>query len=237
MIFMLKKFLENKKIFWVIVVVVMAFLVVGGTYAYLTATVGVNNGNYNYAVECFMIDYDITNDGVMNSGSDETTNIEGTLFQSMAPVGGLTGKVSLKLKDECTVTGIGTLYIHVGNEVSPGLVKTVSSHCEDNKVLQTQKDYTSESACTSVFGNRWVSDGSALKYAVYASGDLTEPLSVGYINTDSIGTDLEIYTGFDVDHTQLSFDVYIWLDGYLADNSYISLPFSGYIHALVMQQE
>jgi len=233
---MLKKFLENKKIFWIIVVITLGFLVVGGTFAYLTVSVGVNNGSYNYAVECFMVDYDITNDG-FDSSNNETSNIEGTLFQSVAPVGGLTGKVSMKMKDTCSVTGTGTLYIHVGNDVSPNLVKTVSAHCEDSTVLQTQKDYTSESACTAVSGNRWVIDGSALKYAVYTSGDLTAPEAVGYINTSDIGTDLEIMTGIDVNNSIASYDVYIWLDGYLADNTYISLPFSGYIHALVMQNE
>lgn len=52
------------------------------------------------------------------------------------------------------------------------------------------------------------------------------------------GLDYNIYTDFDVTNdTTLNFYIYIWLDGYMSDNSYASLPFSGYIHAEVTQNE
>lgn len=52
------------------------------------------------------------------------------------------------------------------------------------------------------------------------------------------GLDYVIYTDFNVTKaTPLNFYIYIWLDGYISDNNYTSLPFSGYVHAEVVQSE
>ena len=70
---------------------------------------------------------------------------------------------------------------------------------------------------------------------IIVNNDLLVYLSVFNI-VGSIG-DIDLYTGFSLSHTATTYHIYIWLDGNLADNDYVNLPFSGYIHASATQTE
>lgn len=71
--------------------------------------------------------------------------------------------------------------------------------------------------------------GGALKYAVVNSSNLDTVLGSGTITSTG---EMEILNNINVSTTQsTSFTVYVWLDGNVADNTYINLNYSGYINA------
>lgn len=222
---------KRKKILLVVGIILACVLVVGGTYAYLTFSVSVTNGTISGNVECFEIDYSILND-------DDSSQITGTLFPSAGPSGGLSGKVSININASCNVTATGTLYLNVDSGTSTALVQTVADHCEDKITLETLNDYTTSAECTADSSRMWVSTGTGLKYAVYSSVNATgTPLNVGYITSGDIGRDIPIYSDFTVDKTASSYYIFIWMDGYITDSTYTELPFGGYIHASVLQNQ
>lgn len=207
----------------------VGLLIIGGTYAYLAYGANVTNGKYNTRVECFKVNYDIGNE-------DNTQNITGTLFPSKDALGGLSGRVSLAIDSSCDVTGEGKLYIHINDATSTELLKTVAGHCENSLTLETIADKKDSETCTAQTNGSWVTNGTGIKYAVFSSGNTTgSPLKKGYITQSDIGTDIEVYSGFTVSEVISKFDIYVWQDGYVTDETYAGLPFSGYIHAEVVQ--
>ena len=220
---------KERNIRFIIGIIIIILLIIGGTYAYMTLAANVTNGSYVAGTTCFVIDYDITND-------DGSSPIAGTMFPSSSAGGGLSGKVSLKINNNCNVNGVGTLYLNVTSADST-LIKNVSNHCENSQTLQTMGDYTTSSTCTAQSNGKWVTSGSALKYAVYNTNSVTSstvPLSVGYVNkTGSI----KIYDNFSITKNLSTYYVYIWLDGNLSDNSYANLPFVGNVSASATQTE
>ena len=179
--------MKNKKEFkfslgkLILIIVVSAVLITGGTFAamYLSIT----NGNYAYKTTCFDIFYD--------AGKD----ITGDLFPSSMPLGGLTGSVTIGVDESCNVSAKGNLYLTTesNNEGNTKLTEIVEAHCEEKNTLRTLTSYNSESACTANSNAIWVKDGSALKYAVYDENN-TSILSSGYVN--KIGEVINIYSNF-----------------------------------------
>lgn len=224
-----EKVTYNKNVYLIIGIIVFVLLIIGGTYAYITLAVNVTNGSYVANTTCFTIDYDITND-------DGSSPITGTMFPSSSANGGLTGRVSLKVNNSCNVNGMGTLTLNV-TSVNSTLIQTVAAHCENSQTLNTLTDYRTSSTCTAQTNGKWVTNGSALKYAVYNTNSVTSstiPLSVGYVNkTGSI----KIYDNFEITDTLSTYHVYIWLDGNLSDNSYANLPFDGNVSASAIQTD
>lgn len=220
--------IKNKKNFYIIVGVIIGILLIaGGTYAYVTLTVNVTNGNYSSVTGCFDIDYNVTNE-------DGTLPITGTMYPSSNPSGGLNGRVSLKVNSSCNVNGTGTLKLNVVNGNST-LLKKVSAHCENSKTGKTLTGYTTSSSCTSQQNGVWVTNGTALKYAVYDTNSVTSstiPLSVGYVTNT---TGIQMLNNISITSTVSTYYVYIWLDGNLIDNSYLSLAFNGNISATATQ--
>jgi len=216
---------KKKNILLSVIVIVLGLSVVGGTYAFLTYAIDVTNGSYAYNTACFDIEYDITN-------KDGTSDITGTLIPSSTVKRGLSGNVSLGIKSGCNVYGVGNIYLNITNSNST-LTKAVNAHCENITTLETMFEYTTEGDCTSQTNGIWVTDGTALKYAVYKESK-DEPISVGYINSSS--QVIDIYKEFNVEE-QIDYNIYIWLDGNLIDNSYTSLSFGGNISARVTQVE
>lgn len=167
-----------------------------------------------------------------------SNNITGTLFPSAGPSGGLSGRIKINVNESCNVTATGTLYLNVDSGTSTTLVQTVADHCENKTTLETLNDYTTSAECTADSSRMWVSTGTGLKYAVYSNADATgTPLDVGYITNSDIGGDIPIYSDFTVDTTASSYYIFIWMDGYITDSTYTELPFGGYIHASVLQNE
>ena len=212
--------IKKKSILIAIVIFMIGLLITGGTYAYLTTAVTVTNGNYVTNTHCFGVTY-----------QNDDTSITGTLFPSGDAYGGITDWVSATADATCGLTGKGTLKIHV-NSASTVLTGTVAAHCENENTLETQKSYTTQSACTAVTGNKWVTDGTALKYAVFSGDDL---YSSGYIKSTDIGNDIIVHDNFSVTTTSKKFDVYVWLDGYLSDENYYDLDFSASSNMVVRQ--
>ena len=209
-------------------------LILGGTYALLKYALDVTDGNINGAVECFEIEYNISNE----AGSVDNTKITGTLFPSMEPNGGLSGRVAINVKNTCNVKGIGTLSLHVSNGTSSDLLQNVGAHCENKYTLETLNDYTTSGECSTDTNGIWVSNGTGIKYAVYTNSNGTgNPVGVGYVTANDINKDIPIYTGFTVDSTVRQYYIFIWMDGYVTGESHAELPFGGYIHASVMQSE
>lgn len=277
---------KNKKIL-IFGIILGVVLIAGGTYAFLTIALNVQNGNVNGKLECFQINYnacnlwdvngdgvidtndsaalndyvvgtvnenyiyrDINGDGAINNldvtlfsdclnGTQTNNNVgdlRGTLFPSTEITGGLFGSLAMGVNSACNIMGTGTIYLHVGTESSVTLLRKTDGHCENPTTLETLTSYTSSNECLTD-GNKWVTDGSALKYAVYDNAVGTGvPLSVGYITGGDIGEDISLYTGFDVNSTNNRYYMFIWLDGNLTNEDYEDLPFSGYIHASVVQK-
>lgn len=277
---------KNKKIL-IFGIILGVVLIAGGTYAFLTMALNVQNGNVNGKLECFQINYnacnlwDVNGDGVIDTNDSAALNdyfngtvnenyiyrdlngdgainnldatlfsdclngtqtnnsvgdLRGTLFPSTEITGGLFGSLAMGVNSACNITGTGTIYLHVGTESSVTLLRKTDGHCESPTTLETLTSYTSSNECLTD-GNKWVTDGSALKYAVYDNAMGTGvPLSVGYITGGDIGEDISLYTGFDVNSTNNRYYMFIWLDGNLTNEDYEDLPFSGYIHASVVQK-
>lgn len=215
---------NRRNIFLLLGILLLGLLVVGGTYAVLSVSlpVIVTNGVYEHTIECFDIEYD-------TGGS-----IIGTLFPSSASTGGLSGSLSVGIKDTCDVLGTGSLnlIVHSDSDKNGILTQVVDAHCENSSTLETLTSYTDSSSCTSA-GGIWVDNGTALKYAVFV-GTNTVPSSVGYIN--SVGSTINIYNNFSVS-TLEEYTVNVWLDGNLSDNTYANISFSGEIATTVTQIE
>jgi len=222
-----KKLNSGKKIA-PIAAILLGLILLGGTYALLVFGLNVINGNYIGNSTCFNVNYSIENE-------DGSMDITGTLMPSKKPTGGLNGKVSIGIDPDCNVDARGNIYFNINNvsEKTSILTQTVKEHCENSRTLETLVNYKNETSCTTS-GGVWVTDGSALKYAVY-EGTEANPSSVGYIKSSSGKTTL--YDSFEVKEQLVDYNIYIWLDCHLIDNTYASIPFSGYISADVTQTE
>jgi len=217
---------KNKYLF--IIMIVLVVLLVGGTLAYLIIDILVYNDTYNTVTTCLEVDYDISND-------DGTIPISGDMFPSHSALSGLNGKVGLKIKDNCSLEGIGTLSLNVVT-ASSTLIQRVDGHCENSKTLETLSYIKSGAECVANSDNIWVSNGTALKYAVYDTDEIVDgvlPVSVGYINKTG---KIDIYNDFPVTKNNVNYYIYIWLDGNVSDNSYAGLSFNGNISSKVVQK-
>ena len=333
--------IKNKNIIIAIVIIMVGILIIGGTYAYLSISATVTNGNYATSTRCFDIDYDdgsseniigtvsdnnlfmetdgnyengyingalgggtpyitfsfseplqagksyvfsfdasadfspissatykfpsstdeyvsfqdgtntltftvtesisqgsiILNNNLVIIGEKEFLTITlsnfslyeaeapSTLFPTGNPGGGLLENISFKTSSTCNTNGRGTYYLHVDSGTSQVLTSTVAPHCENKYTLETVKDLN---ALDCVFNENtvWVTNGTALKYALYDSTDRTHLYAAGYIDSTFIGQDKAIHTDFSVSGTQKTYYLYIWLDGYVSDDTYNDLPFS-----------
>lgn len=101
---------KNKYFVLVLVVITIGLLCVGGTYAYLSFTATVQNTISNGTSKCFLADF------------EAGEAIEGVLYQSKTPKGGLSGSVSMKINSTCNVSGTGTIKLNVASSTSNILV-------------------------------------------------------------------------------------------------------------------
>ena len=199
---------KKKAIYIFILVIALGLLVVGGTYAYLIISVNVTNGNYVHGTACFNINYE----------DDTSSMINGVLFPVATYNDGISGSIAIGIDESCGIDARGNIYMNVVS-ASSTLVQTVSAHCENSKTLETLTSYTDSSSCTSQTNGIWVTNGSALKYAL-VNENSTEPYLVGYIKGTGKTT---LYSNFLLSTTKERYHLYIWLDGNLSDNSYTSL--------------
>lgn len=141
---------------------------------------------------------------------DYTSSLSGMLFPSKTYKGGLSGTITAKINDNSSVSSAtGSLYLYADS-------KTSSILYEGTKDL-----------------------GIALKYAVY---DGNTKLASGTVNSNIIKTGVPngmlIYDGFKInDSSTTTYNVYVWLDGELCDNSYLNVNFSGSINLKAIQDD
>ena len=107
----------------------------------------------------------------------------------------------------------------------------------DETTIVTLPEYTTGSACNTN-GGIWFSGATPLRFLIYDNNTFTgTPLAKGYFYNELIGNDVPLYSGVDVTSTAKTFYIYIWLDGYTTDNTYVNLPFDAYIWASAVQNE
>lgn len=229
--------IRNKNIILAIVVLLVGFLFAGGTYAYLTRTVNVTNGNINVVSTCFDIDY------------IDTNQVTGTLFPSAVPNKGIMGKVSLKVNSACDLNGTGRIYLHVNSNNTSNKLCTYLPYylCLNRKTLEYVSEYSSgttydankKSGCIANENYRYYMNTYPMKFAVYDNSAGTgTPLSTGFIeNVCNSDSDVLLYDDFEITHTQSDYYIFLWLDGNLTDNTYTNLTFNGYIKATATQEK
>ncbi len=253
--------MKHKNIVLLVIVLFMGMALAGGTYAWLNNAINVTNGVYNVASTCFLIDYSIDNgDGTQDiSGtlfptdiiSDGLSGRVGFKINNNCSLDGL-GTLNLHINSSSSSTLMANVLSYCENrstlEPINGITNEAActsaggrwrgyadSYCESNATLERLVDYTNSESCTS-HGGTWKSGGSPLKYAVYDNSAGTgTPLAKGYIESTDIGNDKIIYDNFTISSTQKYYYIFIWLDGYLVDNTVTNLPFSGYINASAIQ--
>ena len=220
----MKNKINKKSIIIIGLVLIFIIFIVAGTYAYLYVQASINNNTYQGTSTCFLVDY------------GNTQAISGTMFPSAGPSKGLSGSVTLKINDSCSTTGTGTLYLHVNSGTSTKFGDTVDAHCENTLTYVTLPEYKTSSDCTS-HGGTWRT-GGALKFALYDNNTfIGAPLVAGSFNNPFIGFDIPGYSGIPITSTTKTIYIYIWLDGYITDNTYVNLPFDAYIWASAVQNE
>lgn len=218
---------------------------VSSIYHFQVITNGINKIVFNY--EGTSVNYLILDD-IANSGRtavftmsnfylyEQSQDISGTMFPSAGPSKGLKGSVSLKINDTCSVNGYGTLNLNILSNTSTKFSDVVSAHCENPLTLETLNDYNTSSDCTTN-GGIWVENGTALKYVLYEDDNIYgTPLAKGYVTSSMIGSVTQIYDNFLVNSAERTFYIYLWLDGYLSDNTYTNLPFDASISANGVQR-
>ena len=220
--------IKNKTLLMIVGVLLLGIIAASGTYAYLIGTVNVKNESHTANTMCFLIDYNINN-------VDGSKDITGTLFPSSGPSGGLSGRVGLKVNETCDTSGTGILKLHINSETSSKFATVGAAHCENPTTLETLKDYKTSSTCSG--HGTWTTSSTVFKYAIYDDPASTTPVKVGYLKNSDIGNDITLLNNIAITSTQQYYYIYIWLDGYLTDNTYVELPFSGYIKAEATQND
>lgn len=224
---------NNKNILLAVTIFLFGLLVIGGTYAYLTFSVVAKNNVFSYDTTCFDITYDTTGEDNYTDSSGNNYMIAGTLFPSSGPSGGLVGQVSIGIKESCNVNALGNIYLNINN-TSSKLFNDVEAHCENSQTLKTMTEYTTEDSCNAATNGTWVTTGNPLKYAIYNTTDESVPIKVGYIN--KLG-EINIYKDFIVSGGVSNYNIYIWLDGNITDNSYGNLSLEASMTAELIQAD
>ena len=142
---------NKKQITTLLVVTIFLFILIvaGVTYSFVANSFTVSNNVYNTLTHCLFAEYGIGN-------GNNTQDIAGALLPSITASGGLSGRVSMKISNECDLTGTGALKLHIDSTVSQELLQRPQSYCSNRKTGAILSEYTTESACTtgSVL-NKW----------------------------------------------------------------------------------
>ena len=250
----------KKNIILAIFVIFGGLMIAGGTYAWLTNTVSVTNGVHNVGMHCFLIDYNINNvsggqdiTGTLFPSENASGGLNGRVGLKTSSSCDVNGEGTLKLHVNAANNALLTnssSYCESRKTMEPITEITTKadcdtagerwrgygdSYCENPNTLARLVDYTDQSSCTNN-GGVWRTGGSPLKYAVYDNASATgTPLSVGSIVSADVGNDKVILEGISINSTQKYYYIYVWLDGYLIDDSVAEFTFNAYISASAVQ--
>ena len=229
--------MNKRKLYGTLIgVIAFAILIAGATFAWFTYVFNATNGSYNAATTCFDIIYE--------QGQDINGEL---LFTENASESRNQTSIVMGINTNCNIDAVGKIELYVSDETSPALLETVSPHCENHidysvgyispeQSLVTDYELSNQTACEQ--NNKvWVTNGTALKYAVVYLGNVR---AEGYINQTGLIT---LYDGFfmtrweslpSINSPQRRFGTYtiiVWLDGEVANESHMDTTFSGYIRA------
>lgn len=204
----------GKSIILSLVICCIGLMLAGGTYAYFTMAFNATNSNIVTDTRCFNINY-----------TDNTDQITGTLWPSAGPAKGLSGSIVYQANTSCGVSGRGTFKLMVANGTSSTLTNVVAPHCENKYTKETVRGFD-EVDCSFNDSTEWVTNGTALKYAIFDSTTRNHIYAAGYIDSSFIGAEKTIHSDFSVTTTSKTYYIYIWLDGNVSDDTYANLPFS-----------
>lgn len=250
----------KKNIILTILVIFVGLVTAGGTYAWLTNSVNVTNGVHNVGMHCFLIDYNINNvsggqdiTGTLFPSENASGGLNGRVGLKTSSSCNVNGTGTLKLHVNAANNSLLTnssSYCESRKTMEPisGITTKADcdaagerwrgygdSYCENPNTLARMTDYTDSSSCTSHSGT-WKTGGSPLKYAVYNnSGASGTPLSVGAIVSSDVGNDKVILDNIAITSIQQYYYIYVWLDGYLIDDSVAEYTFNAYISASAIQ--
>lgn len=245
---------KRNYILLLVTVLSLGMLLTGGTYAWLTFSPAIISGNnLNAATDCFVIDYS-GDFSIMLGDVNMDNNIslaDYNLVLGYAEGTRQLSNIELMLAD---INKDGVV-----NDIDAGLVREMVmtfglTYFPDNSLFPSKTDKggilgyvtmgINESCDVSGVGDIKLNIGSstdnqyfmnsALKYSLYAS-DNTTLLGSGILTTygdKKLNTNSIVLT-----KTPTTYFVYIWLDGTKADNNYLNLPFSAYLHANAIQTE
>ena len=250
----------RKSIILTICVIFVGLMAAGGTYAWLSNSVNVTNGVHNVSMHCFLIDYNINNvsggqeiTGTMFPSENASGGLNGRVGLKTNSSCNVNGEGTLKIhvnsannalltnsasycESRKTMEKIDGITTKAACDTAGGRWRGYGdSYCENPDTLARLTDYTDNTTCNSN-GGVWKTGGSPLKYAVYDNASLTgTPLSVGTIVSSDVGNDKIILDGVSITSTQKYYYIYVWLDGYLIDDSVAEFTFNAYISASAIQ--
>jgi len=106
---------KKKNVILIILIVFVGLPLIGGTYALLSYIISVSGGNYNTVTTCFNVNY---------SGTSHTDKlpVNGYLFQSSTPQGGLLNEVAMSLDLTCGIKAVGNIYLMVEDDTGSVLL-------------------------------------------------------------------------------------------------------------------
>ena len=253
----------KKNIYLSILVIFIGLVFAGATFAYLTRNAELTNENHVVNSECFLIDYNVNNEngtkditgtlfptgkasgglnGRVGLKINNSCNMYGTGTLKMHINNTTNSDLTRSISSYCIsrstlekIDGITTKAACEAENVKGRWMGYGDSYCENPNTLE--RIDTTEENCTSS-GGTWTTGGSPLKYAVYSNSTGTgNPLRVGHITSSDIGNDIILKDDILVGNTQKYYYIYVWLDGYMTDNTFNNMPFSGYINASAIQND
>lgn len=211
--------MDKKKLLGTIIGVIMfALLIVGATYAWLTISANVTNGNYTVKTKNFIINY---------AGG---TAITDTVQTSNATTTNIT---SASTADASTTDGwLAVTASKTANSAKASDFK-INLHITSNTLTTKALTYAvCKGACPTGVALATVSNGTA----TCASTAIT----CGTIAANQTNKEVTLYTDtstFNVDGavSATTYNVYVWLDAGTIVAADIGKSFSGYIHASATQ--
>lgn len=230
--------MDKRKLLGTIIGVLMfAMLIVGATYAWLTLTAEVTNGNYVVGTKHFSINYTGGNDGNEIRATVQTSNATTSNITSATTSGQTTDDGWLAVKASKTAASAPAqefkINLHINNVTTE--LDTSTADPDDYKKPLTSKALTYAVClgdCPTGVALATVSDGIA------TCGSGVE--ACGTIDPTLKNTDIVLYTDsvtFNKDGIVLetTYNVYFWLDSETIVSADIGKSFSGYIHASATQ--
>ena len=211
--------MDTKKLLGTIIGVLMfALLIVGATYAWLTLTANVTNGNYTVKTKNFIINY---SGGTAITDTVQTSNATTANITSASTADGSTDDGWL------AVTASKTAASAKASDI------TIKLHINSNTLTTKALTYAvCKGACPTGVALATVSGGSATCATGVVAGNT--------IAANQSNKDIVLYTDtqtFNVDGavSSTTYNVYFWLDSATISSADMGKLFSGYIHASATQ--